>query len=58
VLQLESILLVFLKLAVAECYLDLSITQGEQTRVDGLRRKNVKAVVPGSTEDVLYEGGP
>jgi len=47
-LQFESIWSVFLKLAVTEYYLDLSITQGEQTRV--VRRRLVNAVAPMSTE--------
>jgi len=47
-LHFESIWLVFLKLAFTECYLEVGITQGEQTRVD--RRRLVTAVALMSTE--------
>ena len=42
----------FLRLTATERYLDLSITEGEQTRVD--RHRLVTADVPVSTEGVLY----
>lgn len=47
-LHFESIWLVFLKLAATKCYLELGVTQGEQTRVD--RRRLVTAVALMSTE--------
>jgi hypothetical protein len=47
-LQFESIWSAFLKLEGTAYYLDLSITQGEQTRVD--RRRLVNVVDPMSTE--------
>jgi len=42
--QFQSMWLVFLKLAVTERCLDLSMTQGEQTRV--VRRRLVTADAP------------